>query len=155
MKSSRQLQVKTRLFARVMGPFLVIIPTTAVVRPSDMRTLLSDFAANPLWCWVTGAFVLLMGLVAIALHQYWHSVPAIIVSAIGWLVTLKGLFLVAFPRTYMSAANTAIDEVNWWRAGAIVFALIGVYLTYVGWTPARSRPAPQAAASTPELPRAA
>ena len=74
-----------------------------------MRTLLSDFAANPLLFWVTGAFVLLVGLVVVALHQHWHGAPAIIVSAIGWLVTLKGLFLVVFPETYVSAANAAID----------------------------------------------
>jgi hypothetical protein len=155
MKSAQQSQLKTRLFARVVGPFLIIIPGTAVVQASEMRTLLSDFAANTLWCWVVGAFVLLIGLVVIALHQHWDSVPAIIVSAIGWLVALKGLLLVAFPRTYMSAANAAIDAVNWWRVGFIVFALIGVYLTYVGWTPARSRPAPRAASSKPDLPRAA
>ena len=30
-----------------------------------------------------------------------------------------------------------------------------LYLAYVGWAPAPSRPAPQAAATTPDLPRAA
>jgi vacuolar-type H+-ATPase subunit I/STV1 len=155
MNSPQQPQPKTRLFARVMGPFLIIIPGTAVLQASEMRTLLSDFAENPLWCWVVGAFILLVGLVVIALHQYWHGGPGIIVSAIGWLVALKGLFLVAFPRTYMSAANAAIDAVSWWRAAFIVFALVGVYLTYVGWAPARSLPAPRAASSKPDLPRAA
>lgn len=155
MKSSRQPQVDTRLFARAMGPYLVIIPAAAAVHPSEMRTLLSDFAANPLWFWVTGAFVLLFGLVVIALHQHWHGAPAITVSALGWVVALKGLFLVAFPQTYMSAADAAMDAVSWWRVGCTVVALVGVYLTYVGWVPVRSGPAPRAATAAPDLPGAA
>lgn len=154
MSTSQQHQA-TRMFARVIGPFLVIIPATVVLRASDMQMLLSDFTANPVWSWVTGAFVLLFGLVTIALHQYWRSTAAVMVSVMGWLVTLKGLFLLAFPSTYLSFANSAIDAVNSWKASCIVFALIGVYLTYIGWVPASRRPRAQTASTTRDLPRAA
>ena len=143
------------MLARVVGPYLVIIAATAALRPMDMRTLLSQFEANPLWAWVVGAFILLLGLVAIALHPYWRGAAAIIVSVVGWLVALKGLLLVAFPLTYFSMANSAIDAVGWWRGGAVVEALIGLYLAYVGWMPQRTRPEPQAVDSTRDLPRAA
>ena len=41
-----------------------------------------------------------------------------------------------------------------WRTVCVCFALIGLYLTYVGWTPAPSRPISQAPSSTTNLPRA-
>jgi len=91
----------------------------------------------------------------IALHPYWRGVAAIVVSVVGWAVTAKGLFLVAFPHTYFSMANSAIDAMGWWRAGAGVEVLIGLYLACAGWVPARTRPAPTPASSTPDLPRAA
>ena len=62
MNVSAQSQARTRLFARVLGPFLVIVDATAVARASEMQTLLSQFEANSLWTWVTGAFILLFGL---------------------------------------------------------------------------------------------
>jgi hypothetical protein len=155
MSSSQQHHHTTSMFARVVGPYLVIIAITAALRPVDMKTLLSQFEANSLWAWVVGAFILLLGLVTIALHPYWRGAAAIIVSVLGWLVALKGLMLVAFPHTYFSIANSAIDAVGWWRGGAVVYGLIGLYLTYVGWTPQRTRPAPQAANSTRDIPRAA
>ena len=154
MSSSQQIQARTRLFARVMGPFLAIITTTAVARGSGMRTLLTDFRATPVWPWVTGAFVLLSGLVVVALHQYWKGAAPIIVSLLGWLTTLKGFFLMAFPQTYLSFAGTAVDAGTSWRAGFIAMALVGLYLTYIGWVPAPSLPT-QPASSTPDLPRAA
>ncbi len=155
MKSSHQAHDRTRVLARVIGPYLVIIAATVALRPTDIRSLLSGFEADPLWSWITGAFILLFGLMVIALHPYWRGVAAIIVSVVGWMVTAKGLFLVAFPHTYFSMANSAIDAVGWWRAGAAVEVLIGLYLAYVGWAPARTHPVSQPASSTPDLPRAA
>jgi hypothetical protein len=154
MGTAGQSQAKTRMFARVIGPFLIVITATAIVRADDMRTLPAEFAANPLWSWVTGAFVLLSGLVAVALHQYWRSAAAIIVSVVGWLVVLKGLFLLAFPRAYLSDAETAVEAVGWWRAGFVVLTLIGLYLAYVGWAPASRRPVSSPASAVPDIPHA-
>jgi uncharacterized membrane protein len=155
MNSSQQTQATTRMFARVIGPFLVIVTATAVARASDMRMLLTDFRANSLWAWVTGAFILLSGMVVVALHQYWRGAPAIIVSALGWLTVLKGFSLMALPQTYLSFASTAVDAGTSWWVGFIVVALIGLYLAFVGWSPAPSRPTAQPASSAPDIARAA
>jgi hypothetical protein len=50
-----------------------------VARASQMRTLASEFGANAVWAFVTGAFILLSGLTVIALHQYWRGAAAITV----------------------------------------------------------------------------
>jgi hypothetical protein len=143
------------MFARVLGPFLVISCVTAVVRTSDMRALVTDFGANPVWPWVTGAFILVGGLIIVALHQCWRGAAAIIISVTGWLLALRGLFLLAFPTAFMSMANSVLEAGALWRTVCVCFALIGLYLTYVGWTPATGRSISQAASSTTDLPRAA
>ncbi len=155
MSSSQQTQATTRAFARVIGPFLTILTSTAVARASAMPTLLAEFRANSVWPWVTGAFVLLSGLIVVALHQYWRGAPAIIVSVLGWLAVLKGFFLMALPQTYLSFAGTAVDAVTWWRAGFIAMALVGLYLTFIGWAPAPKRTAAQPARPAPDVRRAA
>lgn len=143
------------MFARVLGPFLLIVDIVAVVRATDMRALLSEFTANSMWSWVAGAFVLLFGLIIVAAHQYWRGPAAIIVSVLGWLVVLRGLFLLAFPEAFVSVANSVIGAQAWWVAFCIGFAVVGLYLTYVGWAPATSQPTSQAPSSKTDLPRAA
>jgi hypothetical protein len=155
MSTTQQSEARTRLFARVLGPYLVLVTLTAVARGSQMRTLASEFGANLVWSWVTGAFILLSGLIVVALHQCWTNTAAIMVSVLGWMTVLKGLFLLAMPQTYITAVTSALDPGIWWRAGFIVVALVGLYLTYVGWAPAPSRPAPRAATASADLPRAA
>ncbi len=156
MSSSDQAQTRTRMFARVLGPFFVIACITAAARTSEMSALMSDFAANTaLWSWVAGSFVLIGGLVMIALHSYWRGLAAIVVSTMGWLVALRGLLLLAFPKAFISMANSVLSMGDLWRGICIVFVAIGVYLTYVGWAPVSGRSAPQPASETPDLPRAA
>lgn len=155
MSSSQESRHSTRMFARVLGPFLVISCVSAAVRASDMRALVSEFGTNPLWPWVAGAFVLVGGLTIVALHQCWTGVAAVIVSVMGWLLTLRGLLLLTFPTAFMSMANSVLEAGALWRTVCVCFALIGLYLTYVGWIPAPTRSITQAASSTPDLPRAA
>ncbi len=155
MNASPEAQARTRFFARILGPFLVIVDVTAVARASDMQTLLSQFEANSMWAFVSGAFILLFGLTTVAAHQYWKGAPAIIVSSLGWLIVLRGLLLVALPKAFVAVANSMIGAQGWWISLCIVFAVVGLYLTYVGWGPAPGRPASHAASATPDLPRAA
>jgi hypothetical protein len=133
MHVSRQSQTRTRMFSRVLGPFLVIVDVTAIARASDMQKLLSQFEANSLWTWVTGAFILVFGLIIVAGHQYWRGAAAIIVSVLGWLVTLRGLLLLAFPKIFVSVANSVIGAQALWITVCIAAGLVGLYLTYVGW----------------------
>ncbi|MEY8013718.1 hypothetical protein [Mycobacterium servetii] len=155
MNASPESQARTRLFARVLGLFLVIVDVTAVARASDMQKLLSQFEANSLWTWVAGAFILLFGLIVVAAHQSWHGAAAIIVSLLGWLITLRGILLLAFPKAFVSLANSMIGAQGLWVSLCIAFTFVGLYLTYVGWAPAAARPASPAAQAAPDLPRAA
>ncbi|OBG59099.1 hypothetical protein A9X05_07625 [Mycobacterium sp. E3298] len=148
-------QQSTRFFCRVLGPFLVVVDVTAVARASDMQSLLSQFEANSMWTFVTGAFILLIGLTIVAAHQSWRGAAAVTVSLVGWLIVLRGLLLVAFPRFFAALANDMIGAQGWWITACVVFALVGLYLTYVGWVPAPQRPTSQATAANPDLPRAA
>ncbi|MGA9676763.1 MAG: hypothetical protein WBR28_16470 [Mycobacterium sp.] len=142
MAAAQESPTGTRMFARVLGPFLVIVDITAAVRAPDTQAVLSEFEASPLWSWVAGAFVLICGLIVVAGHQYWRGAAPIIVSVLGWLITLRGLLLLAFPKVFVSVANSMIGAQAWWVPLCIAFALVGLYLTYVGWAPAPSRSTP-------------
>jgi hypothetical protein len=140
MNARPQSEVRTRGFARVLGPYLVIVALAALVRASDMATLLAEFEANSVWPWMAGAFVLLSGLIVIALHQNWRGPAAIVVSVLGWLTTIKGLLLLVIPQRYLSFGDSVVNAKGWWLATMAVIALAGLYLTYVGWNPTGSRP---------------
>jgi hypothetical protein len=132
-------QHRTRSFARVLGPFLTIVAVTVVLHASNWRPIVEEFTASAVWPWVTGAFVLLGGIAIVAFHQVWRGAAAIIVSALGWLLIVRGVFLLAFPAAFASLADRSLDAVGLWTGVCAVMAGIGLYLTYVGWKPTPGR----------------
>jgi hypothetical protein len=124
---------RTRNFARVLGPFLTVLPAVALARAGSMKTLLEAFTADPVWSWVTGALLLMGGIAVVAFHSYWRTPAEVVVSAFGWIAILRGFLLVAFPTAFASAADRIIGVVGVWQAVLAIAVLIGLYLTVVGW----------------------
>ncbi len=150
MSTSGQSQIRTRMFARALGPFFTIVPTTVAVRGSYMRTLFTEFDSNPMWAWLFGAILLMSGLIIIAFHQYWRSLAAIIVSALGWFLAIRGVLLLTVPRAYDAAGKAIYGS----EATVVIWVLFlclaaaGLYLTYVGWKPGRETDPPGNGQST-------
>ena len=137
--STPQSQVRTRMFARVLGPFFTIFAIDDAVRRSYLQALFSEFKANPMWPWLFGTILLIWGLVIIAFHQYWRSPAAVNVSLLGWYLAVRGVVLLTVPQVSNAPANAVYSSgasaVIW--AESICLAAAGLYLTYVGWKPER------------------
>jgi protein-S-isoprenylcysteine O-methyltransferase Ste14 len=80
------------------------------------------------------------GIAIVAFHQFWRGAAAIIVSVLGWALVVRGTFLMAFPDTFASLADRMIGATGIWQGAYVVMALIGLYLSYVGWRPVRKSP---------------
>ena len=135
MTTSHTSARTTRTFARILGPFLAIASFTAVARSADMRELLADFESTPVWSWVVGAFVLLGGIVVVVLHPHWRGFTASAISVLGWLMVVRGFLLLAFPAVFATIAERTIGAEALWRFVFAIIAILGLYLTWVGWMP--------------------
>lgn len=78
------------------------------------------------------------GLTVVALHNFWRSPPAAIISFAGWAMVLRGFLLMAFPAAFVSAADAVIGADPVRRIGYVGLTLAGICLTVAGW---RRRPA--------------
>jgi uncharacterized membrane protein len=138
MPVTQQARARTRAFARVLGPWLVLVPGIIALRAPAMDTLASDFFKSDLFVWFAGALLVFGGLLIIAFHQHWSSMAGVIISLFGWILLVRGVTLMAAPDLYERAA-VALDSVAFVRLIFGVLIAAGLYLTYVGWlTPAAS-----------------
>jgi hypothetical protein len=128
---------RTRSFARVLGPFIAVVPAIVAIRAGSIGSQLSSFSTDPMWPWVLGALLLFSGLFVVAFHQYWRSVAAVIISLFGWFLLLRGFALLAVPQLITKGAETATATSNLAlggvRVGFGLLTLCGLYLAYVGW----------------------
>ncbi len=49
MAATPEAEARTRAFARVLGPYLVIVPGLIVAKLPEVVPLASAFFSNPLW----------------------------------------------------------------------------------------------------------
>ncbi|MDT5129834.1 MAG: hypothetical protein QOH54_5478 [Mycobacterium sp.] len=129
-------RVRTRSFARVIGPFVASATLIVAIRLPDLTGLVDDLFANAVLPWILGALMLMAGLMVIAFHQYWYSVTAVLISSFGWFVALRGLTLMAFPSAIETGAGDTLSSPGLLVAARILFLLLtvmGLWLTYVGW----------------------
>ncbi len=133
MPAAPESRTRTRAFARVIGPWLVIVPGIIVARAPEMGTFVPGFFENPVLVWFTGSLLLFAGLLIIAFHQYWYSLSAVLISLFGWFLALRGLALMAAPQLIEHAAAASVGAVPLVRAGFGVLVLIGLWLSFTGW----------------------
>lgn len=143
MPVTPESEARTRAFARVIGPFLIIVPGIVAVRAPDMGAFLSSFFENDALVWITGSSLLFYGVLIIALHQYWSSLTAILVSLFGWFLALRGLVLLAAPQLIAHAGTGMAGMVLIVRAGFVVLFLMGLWLTFAGWIAGHRAPVAQ------------
>jgi hypothetical protein len=133
MPATPEARARTRAFARVIGPFLVIVPAIVAVRAPDTGTTLTAFFENAALVWITGGLLLFGGLLIIAHHQYWSGLSAILISLFGWFLALRGVVLLAAPHLIASAAAAAMNMPPVVQIGFGLLVMMGLWLSYVGW----------------------
>jgi hypothetical protein len=126
-------ELRTRAFARVIGPFLTIVTAVVIYRMPQMGQILTDFFSNSSIVWISGAMLLFFGILIIAFHQYWKSLAAVLISLFGWFLALRGAILIVVPNLILSGGEAAMQHAPLVQLGFGVMTLIGLYLTYVGW----------------------
>ncbi|HAR42578.1 MAG TPA: hypothetical protein DCS07_08100 [Bdellovibrionales bacterium] len=124
---------RTRAFARVIGPYITIVMPIIIVRLPAMQDTLSSFFGIGIIPWMTGGFLLMAGLIIIALHQYWSSAAAIMISLFGWFLAFRGAVLMAAPQLIQQGAERALPSMLAVQMGFGLMMVMGLYLTYVGW----------------------
>lgn len=139
MTATPESQARTRAFARVIGPYLAIVPGIIVVKFPEAAALAKPFFANPALVFIMGALMVFAGVFIIANHQSWRGASAILISLFGWILALRGLALLLVPQIYQHAIPDTQGALQLARLGFVLIVLAGLKLTYDGWI---ARPPP-------------
>jgi hypothetical protein len=124
---------RTRLLARVIGPFTMIVGAILMARTEEIPPVLTSFFQSSAMVWFVGGVLLLLGLVIIAIHQIWSSLAAIAISLFGWFLALRGVVLLVTPDLIQSAGVTALTVQPLVRAAFGFLVAFGLWITYIGW----------------------
>lgn len=118
--------------AKVMGLYLVIVYVSVLLNKKLMPALIKDVAKNTGFTMFGGAMALIVGLLVVLTHNVWSPDWIGLVTLLGWVILIKGVLMVLMPKKAPKWGMNISD--NALTVSAIIMLLIGIYLTYVGFT---------------------
>jgi len=132
------MSARTIYLSRLIGLFALIVGVSMFVGRVDFANTMMLMTKDQPLLYVIGIFALVVGLAIVLAHNIWSGLTAIIVTLIGWLSILRGVFLL-----FVSAGVEAnfLASINFGALAtfyACIFVIVGAYLTYAGF----SAPAP-------------
>ena len=134
------MQASTQLMARIVGPFLLILGIGVALRGPTLYLFIPAFFQDGPLVFVTAAFGLALGCVMVAAHHKWDSPAAIVITLVGWITLIRSTLLLLTPVLVATIAANAARIIPLPIVAGIVAALVGVWLTFVGWSARREIP---------------
>jgi hypothetical protein len=129
-------QLRTRAFARVIGPYIATFGIVYAIRLPELTGLVEDLFAQSFQMLMLGALMLAAGLVIIGLHRNWRGPLAVTISLFGWFVAVRGFLLIATPSTIRAGVDATMLSPAATTIARVFFAALGVLglvLGYAGW----------------------
>jgi len=97
----------------------------------DWRTMLDEFDRSPALTFMTGFVAYVIGAVVVLVHWIWTDPLAIIVSAVGCIVAVEGLLIMAVPGPLFAFSRRLIANQ---KLISMIAAICGLLLIVLGLT---------------------
>ena len=124
---------QTLLLARVLGLYLVIVGAAIMLRRNNLATVFTGLAEARLVRAILALIELLAGLFLVVMHNEWSSLPAGIISALGWLAVAESMAYLLLPDDAVSRVVNMINRPSLYLLGGALGVALGVYLAGVGF----------------------
>lgn len=118
--------------AKVIGLFFFISVLSIIVCYKTYLEMEEDAAKNPALMYLSGFFILIVGILLTVSHQIWSRDWRVIITIIGWLILVKGILRIFFPKIVKKLIEK--KRYPWFLLAEAVSLLVGLYLMYKGFT---------------------
>lgn len=123
----------TVLLAKIFGVYLIIVAIAVFINRKALMVGVMGMFKERFAQLMTGILAVLGGLFLINIHNDWSSLPSTVVSLIGWLTFIKGLFLLFLPERHLAEVAKMFKERVWYTIDGVLALALGLYLTGFGY----------------------
>jgi hypothetical protein len=124
----------TAYLAKLFGLFLVILSISTLIQGENAIFLWIALVHNAALVYVVGLVAIAAGLAIVLAHNVWSggALP-IVVTLLGWITLLKGIFVLLLPRDLAMDAFVAFQYDRFLYLYLVIWLVLGVYLTIAGF----------------------
>jgi hypothetical protein len=125
---------RTVFLSRLIGLYALIIAVAMIVHKAAMIEIAGELAQAPPLLLIGGMFTLLAGFAMVLLHNVWTgSAQAVVVTAIGWMMLIRGLVMVFVSPGGAAGIYEALRFDQLYYVYVAIPLVLGAYLAYSGF----------------------
>jgi hypothetical protein len=118
--------------AKLLGLYFLVFAVLCLFRKHQIQAAAKDMTASKGVLAVSAEISLIFGLAIVIDHTIWEVTWRGLITLIGYLMILKAVLRLAFPNVVKKMTNKCLAN-GYWLCLIIMF-VIGIYLTYCGFT---------------------
>ena len=119
--------------AQLIGPVFVVMGAGMLVSPWNYRTTAEEFLRSRALIYIAGLMALVPGLAIVLTHNVWVSDWRLIITLLGWLGVVGGVFRLLVPQQVTAMGSMMLARPEWLRIPGAVVAALGLILAYFGF----------------------
>jgi hypothetical protein len=124
---------RSLFLAKLMGPTFAAIALGMLANLSMYESMIAEALHTGIVFYLSGLLSLLAGLAIVILHNVWRANWRVIITVLGWLMTIGGIIRIVMPQVAIAIGSTIYSG----RVSTIVAALIvgslGAFLCFKGY----------------------
>jgi hypothetical protein len=124
---------RSLFLARLMGPAFVVVALGMLINLGMYESMIAEALHPGVLFYLSGLLSLLAGLSIVNLHNRWQADWRVIITVLGWLMTIGGIMRIVLPQVAITVGSTIYGG----RASTIVAALVvgalGAFLSVRGY----------------------
>ena len=120
--------------AQLMGPVFIVMGAGMLISPRDYRMTAEEFLRSRALIYIAGLMALVPGLAIVLAHNVWEFDWRLIITLLGWLGVIGGVFRLLLPRQVTAIGSAMLAHPEWLRipgAGVVALGVILVYFVFV------------------------
>jgi len=119
--------------AQMLGPLFLVMGVGMALRPEQYRVMAGEFLASRALIFIAGLVAFVPGLAIVLTHNVWVADWRVIVTVMGWLGLVGGVFRLLFPQQVQSVGMAMLAHTAWLRGAGLVVVALGAVLAYFGF----------------------
>jgi hypothetical protein len=105
------------------------------VNPDFYKKMFSSFMENSATLYLGGITALIVGFLIVTFHNTWAMDLSVIITIIGWMALVKGVFILILPKAMIALSKGIISSAVFMKVEAIIAVIAGLAFSYLGFCP--------------------
>jgi hypothetical protein len=119
--------------ARILGPYCLIVALGGLLNLKAYQRVIDECTANAAMVYIGGILALFFGLLIIQCNNIWAFNWRVIITIIGWMGLIKGMYLILFPGSLIKVVKFYQKFPLFLVSNLILVLVLGVILTAFGY----------------------